>query len=267
LTLNAAFRGRGSSADLARATEYLDALSAHPAVRAYKARTFDLTLSGAPRSVLDVGCGLGDDVVALGERSSTSTRVVGTDISPVFLAEARRRAPADGGVEFVEANTDGSLPFPDGSFDAVRADRVLQHLDKPGVLLDEMRRVISSGGRIVLSEPDWGELSIADLDDEAVALTRELVSAAFSSPTVGRGLAAELEARGFGEVAAERTTLAITSLQEAQLLLSFDELLAAAADSDTAARMLSELSRLEQAEKLEIEIVGYIASGLVPGRG
>src|ERR1700679_2353233 len=44
--------------------------------------------------VLDVGCGLGDDVCAIAERVGPSGAVVGADVSEAMIEEARRRAPA-----------------------------------------------------------------------------------------------------------------------------------------------------------------------------
>ena len=57
--------------------------------------------------------------------------------------------------QFVVA--DGAdLPFADGSLDAVRIDRSLQHIAEPGRVVREMARVARHGALVLCSEPDWG---------------------------------------------------------------------------------------------------------------
>lgn len=264
MDLNESFREGGSAGDSARAARYLEGVSSHPAAQAYKAATYDLTLRDAPGSVLDVGCGLGDDARALLERSPNDTRVVGVDVNPNFLAEARRRADGTSGrLDFVEGASGEPLPFGAGEFDAVRSDRVLQHLEEPGTLIDEMCRVASAGGRLVMSEPDWGALSISGLDARSQAFAAELAGASFASPTVARELGAALEERGLIEVDAQRKSFTITSRDEAQLLLGLDELVLQTGAPE-AAQVLAALAERDRAGQLEIEMVGYIVTGRMP---
>ena len=65
------------------------------------------------------------------------------------------------------------LDFEDNSFDSCRADRVLQHLDRPGQALAEMIRVVRPGSRIVISEPDW-ETLVVDMPNRS--LTRRILN-------------------------------------------------------------------------------------------
>jgi SAM-dependent methyltransferase len=51
----------------------------------------------------------------------------------------------------VEIAPDGTLPVPDGSFDAVVSTQVLEHVDDPGLYLAECFRVLRPGGRMLLS--------------------------------------------------------------------------------------------------------------------
>jgi SAM-dependent methyltransferase len=107
-------------------------------------------LSG--RRVLDYGCGHGMAAVVLARRGA---RVTAFDLSAGYLAEAGRRATANGvRVDLVQA--DGQrLPFADASFDRVWGNAVLHHLD-----IDtagrELFRVLRPGGIAVFCEP-WGE--------------------------------------------------------------------------------------------------------------
>ncbi len=102
--------------------------------------------------VLDFGCGHGMAAVVLARRGA---RVTGFDLSAGYVAEARRRAAANGvTVDFVQA--DGArLPFADGAFARIWGNAILHHLDlrQAG---PELRRVLEPGGVAVFCEP-WGE--------------------------------------------------------------------------------------------------------------
>ena len=100
-------------------------------------------LAGAAR-VLDLGCGEGQ--IARLVAAAGARRVVGVDTSSAQLAEARRR---DGGVAYARASAEG-LPLAAGSFDAVVACLVLEHLEVLDDALDEVARVLRPGGRFVL---------------------------------------------------------------------------------------------------------------------
>lgn len=45
------------------------------------------------------------------------------------------------------------LPFADGAFDAVFSNAVLEHVRRPWVVADEMRRVVRPGGRVFVNVP------------------------------------------------------------------------------------------------------------------
>src|SRR5438477_303443 len=128
----------------------MDVFAQWPAVQAYKARTAELLAGVAP--VLDIGCGVGDDVRAIG--------AIGIDPSATMLAEARRRGGA-----FVRGEV-LSLPFASGHVGGVRTDRVLQHVPDPDRALLELMRVLRPGGLVVLAEPDQGTLTIDGADPE-----------------------------------------------------------------------------------------------------
>jgi SAM-dependent methyltransferase len=117
-------------------------------VRPAFARLGDL----AGRRVLDLGCGHGMAAVVLTRRGA---QVTALDLSGGYLAEARRRAAANGAlVEFVQA--DGQrLPFAEDSFDRIWGNAVLHHLE-PRHAGQELHRVLAPGGVAVFCEP-WGE--------------------------------------------------------------------------------------------------------------
>jgi SAM-dependent methyltransferase len=51
----------------------------------------------------------------------------------------------------IELNPDGTIPVPDGSFDALMSTQVLEHVTDPSLYLAESFRVLRPGGRMLLS--------------------------------------------------------------------------------------------------------------------
>jgi SAM-dependent methyltransferase len=51
----------------------------------------------------------------------------------------------------VEIRADGTVPVPDGGFDAVISTQVLEHVEDPAVYLSECFRALRPGGRMLLS--------------------------------------------------------------------------------------------------------------------
>jgi SAM-dependent methyltransferase len=46
------------------------------------------------------------------------------------------------------------IPYPDASFDVVFSDNVLEHLEKPGEVMKEVRRVLKPGGVFLAKTPN-----------------------------------------------------------------------------------------------------------------
>lgn len=144
---------------------YLDRI---PSAATYKQQTFAMLDPRQGEHLLEVGCGTGADAFELARRIAPGGRVVGVDRSREMVAEARRRNRDQAlPLEFCQGDV-LALDFPDGSFDAVRCDRTLQHVEDPATAVAEMARVVRPGGRVVASEPDWDTLVLdaPELDHE-----------------------------------------------------------------------------------------------------
>jgi SAM-dependent methyltransferase len=122
-------------------------MASWPGVADYKRRTHQL-LSGCD-SMVDVGCGPGDDVLALGVE-----RCVGVDRSAAMCARARKR-----GAVVVQADV-ASLPFENTTFSGARTDRTLQHVADPQAAVGELLRVLRPGAPLVVADPDQESLVI-----------------------------------------------------------------------------------------------------------
>jgi len=103
----------------------------------------------APQSwmVVDAGCGDGFLTEILSERFA---KVRAFDHSPARLAAAKRRVNGDG-VVFEPGEVD-ALPLKAGSMDAVFFSMVLHHVPEVGEALEEARRVLRPGGRLVVAD-------------------------------------------------------------------------------------------------------------------
>jgi SAM-dependent methyltransferase len=107
--------------------------------------------SVGPRSrVLEIGCG---PAHLSGAAAARGAHAVGLDIAQAMVDRARRRYPA---VE-VHRGTAEELPFADGWFDAVVGNLVVLHLARPRAAVVEAARVLSPGGRLVLTTWDLPE--------------------------------------------------------------------------------------------------------------
>jgi SAM-dependent methyltransferase len=107
-------------------------------------------LAPAGRDVLDVGCGGGALVRALG---ALGARALGMEISEERLAAAR--SADDGrGARYLIGRAE-ALPLADASLDAVVFMRALHHVPVARMVpaLAESRRVLRAGGAVYVAEP------------------------------------------------------------------------------------------------------------------
>lgn len=132
--------------------------------------------------LLDAGCGTGGFLARLVD---TAPDAMGLEYNPAAAA----RAAAKSGRPVV-AGSVNTLPFSDGSFQAVASLDVLCHAGaEPAAMLAELRRVLAPGGRLVLNLPALPWLSSAhDLRVHSVrrytrpGIEAELVAAGFVAP-------------------------------------------------------------------------------------
>ena len=93
--------------------------------------------------VLDVGCGEGQIARVLQSRTSVQSFVVGVDPTQGQVDVAVERSV---GEQYLRSGAD-ALPFPDGSFDAVLACLVFEHIDALDEAISEVARILRPGGR------------------------------------------------------------------------------------------------------------------------
>lgn len=99
-----------------------------------------------PLRVLDAGCGTGRNLLEFG--------VLGSAQGVDFSAEAIEFCTARG-IEGVTRARIESLPFGDGSFDLALATDVIEHVTDDRAALNELRRVVAPGGRLLVTVPAY----------------------------------------------------------------------------------------------------------------
>jgi ubiquinone/menaquinone biosynthesis C-methylase UbiE len=170
-------------------------------------------VESAPRRVLDLGTGTGLGAFLVARRFPEA-EVVGVDLAPRMLAEARRKMPPElaGRVRFEEADAE-QLPFPPASFDRVLLSLVLHQLADPTAAVREAFRVLRPGGLVLVR-------TIAP--EDAVRRVPERYLPAMAAADAARlppvdEVTSWLDEAGFADIAVER------HLREKRLSLDDEE--------------------------------------------
>ncbi|WP_243373070.1 metalloregulator ArsR/SmtB family transcription factor [Geotalea sp. SG265] len=100
--------------------------------------------------VVEIGVGTGS---LLPQLAAVASRVIGVDHSPAMLEEAGRRV-AEAGLTGVELRLGEMthLPIADGGAGCVVANMVLHHAADPVAVLQEIKRVLTAGGALLIAD-------------------------------------------------------------------------------------------------------------------
>lgn len=109
--------------------------------------------SAGVKRVVDVGTGTAQIPIELAGRPLQCS-IVAVDLAEEMLKLGRRNVAAAGlgqtvQLDFADAK---SLPYADGSFDAVISNSIIHHAPEPGIVLSEMFRVLRTGGVIFVRD-------------------------------------------------------------------------------------------------------------------
>jgi ubiquinone/menaquinone biosynthesis C-methylase UbiE len=110
------------------------------------------------KKVLDIACGKGTTSILIAKKFGC--KVVGIDISPVLIEEAKnlaKKSKADNLVDFQVADAT-HLPFNDNEFDASIAQAMLVLIDDKEFVIKEALRVIKPSGKAGWIELTWQQI-------------------------------------------------------------------------------------------------------------
>jgi ubiquinone/menaquinone biosynthesis C-methylase UbiE len=107
-------------------------------------------------SLLDVGCGTGEVLSCIYREG---VKFSGLDISSKMLGIARKNL---GGNVDLRLGDSEKLPWDDESFEALLCLNSFHHYPNPEKVLNEMNRVLKSGGKLVMADP-WQSTPLRQL--------------------------------------------------------------------------------------------------------
>jgi ubiquinone/menaquinone biosynthesis C-methylase UbiE len=259
---------------------YLDATRATSFFQDIKRRSYALLDLHAGDSICDVGCGTGEDVLALARLVGPSGRAVGVDASATMIAEAQRRAEEAATTAAAETAAHSARPelaqmdaqrldLPDALFDGVRAERLLQHIPDPDAALAELVRIARPGARIVIWEADL-DLFVIDAPDYATSrVMQRLICDGFRNGAIGHALYRRFKQMGLADVHATPITRELTDLDLVEsafnLRASAERAVATGAIApERATAWLASLVAAQEAGQFICAVGGFLAFGRKP---
>ncbi len=177
----------------------LRTLSSLPYFQDYKEQSFHLLEFKESSRILEIGCGLGQDAIALSRIMGKKGILVALDSSRKMIEAASKNNDELAPIQFCLADA-CSLPFQDGVFDGARADRVFQHLFDPGKAFAEMVRTVRDKAKVVVYEPDWGTFIISPGKKEICRTMAQLFGDTFPSGWMGRKLPSFFREEGLEDI-------------------------------------------------------------------
>ena len=111
------------------------------------------------KRLLEVGCGLGTDLLQFAKGGAL---VTGVDLTPQSIELVKRRFALDGLAVDARVSDAENLPFDDASFDVVYSFGVLHHTPNTQKAIDEVYRVLKPGGKIIIMHGQADQLIMTE---------------------------------------------------------------------------------------------------------
>jgi ubiquinone/menaquinone biosynthesis C-methylase UbiE len=148
--------------------------------------------------VLEVGCGPAVLLDRLYERVTSDGSIHGLDLNPHFIEVAERRAELlDISNSTFSTGDCHELPYRNEMFDAIVGEKLLMHVAPLGPVLEEMKRVLVPGGRLVVADYDPYTIMAAGPDPAVTARIMASAARVYASPMASRETAHTCREVGF----------------------------------------------------------------------
>jgi ubiquinone/menaquinone biosynthesis C-methylase UbiE len=263
------FAGVDGAGDARSFVTYLDLIHSMPFFQECKRKSYQKLAIRPGASVLEIGCGNGVDAAILAGMAGPDGRVIGIDVSSTMLTSARTRDGAGSTVPCYALCDASNLAFCDETFEAVRADRVLQHTKDPSVVLREMARVTRKAGKIVVFEPDWETFVLWPGEREVTRKILNFWCDHIPTGWAGRSLYTGFSAAGLSDVEVTPVSLVLTSLPLARRIFDLETtatlaVKAGIVSSREAEYWAEEHSRADAAGHFFSSLTFYLVTGTKP---
>lgn len=240
----------------------LNFLNTLPYYQNIKKKSFDLLQLTPGVTVLDAGCGLGDDVFRMAKLVMPGGSVTGIDASQAMITQAKanplsKQLP----VHFIETDIK-TLPFPDKAFRRCRTDRTLQHVPEPQKAIAEMIRVLSPGGFLLAYDNDWQTFSITSEKNMTNRTMEDFWTNSFVNRRIGSQMAEYFKNSGLTDVAGYSSTSVIKDFETADKVYNLRQTMLRAASEglirlEEGKRWIKDLLRQQDNGEFEVTLTSY----------
>ncbi|MEZ5976822.1 MAG: methyltransferase domain-containing protein [Planctomycetota bacterium] len=199
------------------------------------------------RNMIEVGCGVGAQTEIL-LRRYPDLRVTGVDANEANLGSAREyleTLPVAAGRFDLALMDAAELEYKGGTFDAAFLCWILEHVADPARILGEVRRVLTAGAHVAVTEVQNMTFFLDPYSPNTVAYWlafNEHQIELGGDPFVGAKLGNLLQAVGFREIRTEIKNMHLdnrTPVERAEMIEFWSELLLSGADGLLAAGRVS----------------------------
>jgi ubiquinone/menaquinone biosynthesis C-methylase UbiE len=119
-------------------------------------------------NILDIGCGDGYDLWQISKLAPVDCHFCGLDMASKAIQAAQAEKLFDNRFSFSVHDVSQDLPFEDGQFDVVFSKNVLECIPDKFKHLQEIHRVLSNNGQIIVSHFDWDSQTVDGDDKEFI---------------------------------------------------------------------------------------------------
>jgi ubiquinone/menaquinone biosynthesis C-methylase UbiE len=190
---------------------YIDSL---PYFNEVKVKTYELLQLEDAHSVLEIGCGTGNDIYRMASLLPNKSKITGIDKSAFMIEKAQNNQiyKCKENIEFKIADA-RVLPFKSSSFDRCRVDRTLQHIENPQQVINEAYRILKSNGIFVAYDNDWSSFSLSLTNNRLSRIVENYWCDAFVNGRIASHLKAYFSTSGFKNITIYPSTLVLDNFE------------------------------------------------------